>query len=133
MHEEDREKYRYIMERPLSYFPRGLPGHHLPCPASSTPSQLASARKPSCTVEQILSTALLHSRWPLCINPCHTSLQSETPPSTVQITLLQLSRLGIMCACSNRLWFSNFSAVGALLSILTMERGGVRGHHWDYG
>lgn len=86
MSEEDRNKFRHIRKRPLNYFPRGLLGHHLGCPTLSTLSQLASTGESSATVEQILSTALPNSRWPLCPNPRHTSLLTETPPSTGQIT-----------------------------------------------
>lgn len=84
--EEDGNKFRHIRKKPLTYFPRGLLGHHLACPTSSTWSQLASTGESSATVEQILSTALPDGRWPLCTNPRHTSWLSETPPSTGRIT-----------------------------------------------
>ena len=86
MSQEDRNKYRHIRERPLNYIPGGLLGHHLPCPTLSPLSQLASTGESSATVKQIRSTALPNSRWPLRTNPCHTSMLSETPPSTGQIT-----------------------------------------------
>lgn len=58
------------------------------------------------------SITLLNSRWPLCINPCHTSLLRETTPSLYKslASLLQLSRRGIMCTCSHSHQFNNFSA-----------------------
>lgn len=124
--EEDRNKYSHRREKTLSYCPRELLG--ITCPVQLRPlyASWPALGESSATLEQTLSVTLLNSRWPLRTHPCHTSLPSETPPSTVQITKrlrLQLcGRLGIMPVCSNRLRFNNFSAKGARLSNLTMKR-----------